>query len=106
MSVTKLHGVTRNPWDTTRTTGGSSAGSAAAGFAARLVGIFPLDHEVSVGEYQRLAHAAVDEVIDTGRTPVAVGGTGLYFRAALSSLQLPPPPAPGSAATVEVPSRL
>ena len=30
VSVTKLHGVTRNPWDTTRTTGGSSAGSAAA----------------------------------------------------------------------------
>ena len=30
VSVTKLHGVTRNPWDPTRTTGGSSAGSAAA----------------------------------------------------------------------------
>jgi len=30
VSVTKLHGVTRNPWDPTRTTGGSSAGSASA----------------------------------------------------------------------------
>lgn len=30
ISVTKLHGVTRNPWDPTRTTGGSSAGSSAA----------------------------------------------------------------------------
>jgi aspartyl-tRNA(Asn)/glutamyl-tRNA(Gln) amidotransferase subunit A len=30
VSVTKLHGVTRNPWNTERTTGGSSAGSAAA----------------------------------------------------------------------------
>jgi Asp-tRNA(Asn)/Glu-tRNA(Gln) amidotransferase A subunit family amidase len=30
VSVTKLHGVTRNPWDPSRTTGGSSAGSAAA----------------------------------------------------------------------------
>jgi aspartyl-tRNA(Asn)/glutamyl-tRNA(Gln) amidotransferase subunit A len=30
VSVTRLHGVTRNPWDPTRTTGGSSAGSAAA----------------------------------------------------------------------------
>ena len=30
VSVTKLHGVTRNPWDKTRTTGGSSAGSSAA----------------------------------------------------------------------------
>jgi aspartyl-tRNA(Asn)/glutamyl-tRNA(Gln) amidotransferase subunit A len=30
VSVSRLHGVTRNPWDRSRTTGGSSAGSAAA----------------------------------------------------------------------------
>jgi aspartyl-tRNA(Asn)/glutamyl-tRNA(Gln) amidotransferase subunit A len=30
VSVTKLHGVTGNPWDPTRTAGGSSGGSAAA----------------------------------------------------------------------------
>jgi Asp-tRNA(Asn)/Glu-tRNA(Gln) amidotransferase A subunit family amidase len=30
VSVSRLHGVTRNPWDPSRTTGGSSAGSAAA----------------------------------------------------------------------------
>ncbi|HEX5266466.1 MAG TPA: amidase [Acidimicrobiales bacterium] len=30
VSITPLNGVTRNPWDPTRTTGGSSAGSAAA----------------------------------------------------------------------------
>ena len=51
--------------------------------------------DVSVGEYQRLAHAAIDEIVAAGRTPVVVGGTGLYLRAALSSLELPPPPAPG-----------
>jgi tRNA dimethylallyltransferase len=62
----------------------------------RLVGIFPLTHEVSVGEYQRLAHEAIDELVAAGRTPVVVGGTGLYLRAALSSLELPPPPAPGA----------
>ena len=62
---------------------------------ARLVGIWPLDHEASVGEYQRLAHAAVDEILAAGRTPVVVGGTGLYLRAAVAELELPPAPAPG-----------
>ena len=54
-----------------------------------------LSREASVGEYQRLAHAAVDELLDAGRTPLVVGGTGLYLRAALAGLELPPPPAPG-----------
>jgi tRNA dimethylallyltransferase len=62
---------------------------------ARLVGIWPLDHEASVAEYQRLAHSAIDEVLESGRTPIVVGGTGLYLRAALSDLTLPPAPAPG-----------
>jgi tRNA dimethylallyltransferase len=49
-----------------------------------------------VGDYQRLARVAVDESLAAGRTPVVVGGTGLYLRAALSDLELPPPPAPGA----------
>jgi tRNA dimethylallyltransferase len=62
----------------------------------RLVGIWPLDHEASVGEYQRLAHAAIDEIRLSRKTPVVVGGTGLYLRAALTGLELPPPPQPGA----------
>ena len=46
--------------------------------------IVPLDRDVSVGEYQRLAHAAIDEILAAGRTPIVAGGTGLYLRAALS----------------------
>ncbi|MGH3008800.1 MAG: tRNA (adenosine(37)-N6)-dimethylallyltransferase MiaA [Gaiellaceae bacterium] len=61
----------------------------------RLVGIWPLTHEASVGEYAPLAHAAVDEILAAGRTPLVVGGTGLYFRAALAELGLPPAPATG-----------
>ena len=67
-----------------------------ASYPTRLVGIWPLDHEASVGEYAPLAHAAIDEILGSGRTPVVVGGTGLYFRAALAELSLPPKPAPGA----------
>ncbi len=65
-------------------------------YPERLVGIWPLSHTASVGEYAPLAHAAVDEILAAGRTPLVVGGTGLYFRAALAELELPPPPTPGA----------
>jgi tRNA dimethylallyltransferase len=67
----------------------------------RLVGIWPLSHVASVGEYAPLAHAAIDELFAVGRTPVVVGGTGLYFRAALAQLELPPAPRPGARARWE-----
>jgi len=63
---------------------------------ARLVGYLGLDEEGSVADYQRLAHEAIDEILADGRLPIVVGGTGLYLRAALSDLELPPPPAPGT----------
>ena len=62
---------------------------------ARLVGVCDLDHEMSVGEYQCLAHRTIDDVLAHERTPIVVGGTGLYLRAALAELELPPPPEPG-----------
>jgi len=63
---------------------------------AALVAVWELDHEASVAEYQVLAHAAIDAALASGRTPVVVGGTGLYFRAALGGLDVPPPPARGA----------
>ena len=67
----------------------------------RLVAVWPLSHEASVGEYAALAHAAIDELLDAGQTPVVAGGTGLYLRAALADLELPPAPAPGARARWE-----
>jgi tRNA dimethylallyltransferase len=61
-----------------------------------LVGIWDLEHEASVGEYARLAHAAIDAALAAGLTPIVVGGTGLYLRAALVELELPPAPDPGA----------
>jgi tRNA dimethylallyltransferase len=61
-----------------------------------LVGIWELDHETSVAEFQPLAHEAIDAALEGGRTPIVVGGTGLYLRAALADLDLPPAPQPGA----------
>src|SRR5262249_5728416 len=62
----------------------------------RLVAIWPLAHVASRGEYAPPAPAAVDAILGAGRTPLVVGGTGLYFRAALAELELPPAPTPGA----------
>ena len=62
----------------------------------RLVGVWPLDHEGSVAEYERLAHEAIDELVELNSTAVVAGGTGLYLRAALGVLEFPPPPAEGA----------
>jgi len=70
--------------------------TAAPPYPARLVGVASLGQEISVGEYATLAHAAVDEILEAGRTPIVAGGTGLYLRAALVELGLPPAPEPGA----------
>src|SRR5437763_10732104 len=55
-------------------------------------GVMPLAHDGSVAEYATPAHPAIDELLAAGRTPVVAGGTGLYLRAALVDLDLPPAP--------------
>ena len=67
----------------------------------RLVGIWPLDRQATVGEYQRLAHEAIDEILAAGKTPVVVGGSGLWFQAALTDVELPPDVPPGTRARFE-----
>ena len=60
----------------------------------RLIGIVPATDAFSVGEFMPLAHAEIDAALAEGRRPIVVGGTGLYLRAALTQLDLyPPPPA-------------
>jgi tRNA dimethylallyltransferase len=60
--------------------------TAAPGYPAELVGVVDLERDVSVGWYAEQAHAAIDR----SELPLVVGGTGLYFRAALAELALPP----------------
>jgi tRNA dimethylallyltransferase len=61
----------------------------------RMIGIVGVDARFSVAEYARRAHAEIDQILDGGGTPIVVGGTGLYLRAALAELDLRPPPPPG-----------
>jgi tRNA dimethylallyltransferase len=61
----------------------------------RLVSFLPLDASFSVGQYAELAHAQIDAALGEGLRPIVVGGTGLYLRAALTELDLRPPPAEG-----------
>jgi tRNA dimethylallyltransferase len=60
----------------------------------RLVGVLPLTGRASAGEFARRAHAEIDALLEQGRRPIVVGGTGLYLRAALTELDFRPPVAP------------
>jgi tRNA dimethylallyltransferase len=61
----------------------------------RLVGFVPVTETCSAGAYARLAHTEIDGLLADGASPIVVGGTGLYLRAALADLALRPPPRPG-----------
>ncbi len=67
----------------------------------RLLGCVPIDCEYSVGAYAAAAHREIDDLLTQGATPIVVGGTGLYLRAALTDLDLKPPPTPGLRAQLE-----
>jgi tRNA dimethylallyltransferase len=67
----------------------------------RLLGFLPVDARCSAGEFARLAHAEIDGLVAEGATPIVVGGTGLYLRAALADLDLRPPAPPELRARLE-----
>lgn len=74
---------------------GAADAAAQAVLPHRMVSILPVSARFSVAEYAELAHREIDAILATGGTPIVVGGTGLYLRAALAELDLKPPPPPG-----------
>jgi tRNA dimethylallyltransferase len=48
----------------------------------------------SAGQFAARAHEEIDAALASGRRPIVVGGTGLYLQAALTDLELRPPPDP------------
>jgi tRNA dimethylallyltransferase len=61
----------------------------------RLLSFVPITESFSAGQFAALAHAEIDAALAEGRRPIVVGGTGLYLQAALTDLELRPPPPPG-----------
>ncbi|MFD0020121.1 tRNA (adenosine(37)-N6)-dimethylallyltransferase MiaA [Streptomyces sp. NPDC058382] len=54
-----------------------------------LLDIWDVTEAASVAEYQRLARAEIDRLLAEGRTPVLVGGSGLYVKGAIDALEFP-----------------
>ena len=61
----------------------------------RLLAFVPITDTFSAGQFAALAHSEIDAALAEGRRPIVVGGTGLYLQAALTDLELRPPPPPG-----------
>jgi tRNA dimethylallyltransferase len=74
---------------------GAATAAERARLEHRLISFLPVDATFSAGQYAELAHAEIDELVESGALPIVVGGTGLYLRAALTELSLRPPPAHG-----------
>lgn len=59
------------------------------GVRHHLIDVWEPSHAVSVAEFQEVARAAIDGVLERGGTPVVVGGSGLYVSAVLDDLRFP-----------------
>lgn len=53
------------------------------GISHHLLDIKNIDEDYSVYDYQKDARIVIDDIISRGKTPIMVGGTGLYIKAAL-----------------------
>lgn len=60
------------------------------GVPHHMLDVLEVRDEASVAAYQRDARAAINGIRERGRVPILVGGSGLYVRAVLDDLQIPP----------------
>ena len=57
-----------------------------------LIDICNPDETLTLGEYQRLAYKTIDAVLENGRLPILVGGTGQYVKAVVEGWGIPEVP--------------
>lgn len=66
------------------------SGADRAEVAHHCIDLLDPDQEVSVAWFQTVAREAIAGILERGRTPLLVGGSGLYFRAVVDDLSFPP----------------
>jgi tRNA dimethylallyltransferase len=59
------------------------------GVPHHLLDVLDVTETASVAAYQRAARTAIEDVLAAGRTPVLVGGSGLYVQAVVDELEFP-----------------
>ncbi|MCP2031944.1 tRNA dimethylallyltransferase [Okibacterium sp. HSC-33S16] len=59
------------------------------GIPHHLFDILDVDEEATVARYQPLARAAVTDILERGKFPILVGGSGLYVSSVLYDFQFP-----------------
>jgi tRNA dimethylallyltransferase len=59
------------------------------GVPHHVLDVWDVTQPASVAQYQRLARAAVEDILARGRVPLLVGGSGLYVRAVLDRFDFP-----------------
>ena len=75
---------------------GMDVGTAKPGAAERrrvphhLLDVLDVSQQATVAAYQRAAVRVIDDIERRGRRPLLVGGSGLYVRAVLDGLDIPP----------------
>ena len=60
------------------------------GIPHHLIDIMQLNQEASVATFQQQAREHIEQIHGRGNTPILVGGSGLYVRAALDRIEFPP----------------
>ena len=59
------------------------------GIAHHLIDILDIKDEANVAWYQQIAREKIDQILNSGKSVVVVGGTGLYIKAILDDLNFP-----------------
>lgn len=60
------------------------------GIPHHLLDVLDVHQDASVAAYQAGSGTAIESILARGRTPILVGGSGLYVRAALDEMSFPP----------------